>query len=33
MGVKLGLSDIKGGKLIEGVREQGAEADIWTEKG
>jgi hypothetical protein len=27
------VSDIKGGKLTEGVREQGAEEDIWTEEG
>jgi hypothetical protein len=32
MGVKL-VSDIKGGTQTEGVWEQGAEEDIWTEKG
>jgi hypothetical protein len=26
------VSDIKGGTLTEGVREQGAEEDIWTEE-
>jgi hypothetical protein len=27
------VSDIKGGTQTEGVWEQGAEEDIWTEKG
>jgi hypothetical protein len=27
------LSNIKGGTEAEGVREQGAEEDIWTEEG
>jgi hypothetical protein len=27
------VSDIKGGIQTEGVREQGAEENIWTEKG
>jgi hypothetical protein len=27
------VPDIKGGTQTEGVREQGAEEDIWTEEG
>jgi len=33
MGVKLGLSHITGRTRIEGMREQGAEGNIWTLKG
>jgi len=28
----LGTSDVKGGREVEGVREQGAEENIWTWK-